>query len=147
MSERIEINPRVCGGQPIIKGTCISVSAILEQLADSESWDFPLARSSGTDAGRYLGGLAVGPAFYSTSTHRDHRSRRGVKRRVPLPRPNAPGRTWLALFPSTRVKVNGSNWNEHGSGNTHCHPEALTRGVGRAERMAGRLFRGPTGTH
>src|SRR5436190_1879178 len=83
MSERIEINPRVCGGQPIIKGTCISVSAILEQLADSESWDFPLARSSETDAGRYLGGLAVGPAFYSTSTHRDHRSRRGVKRRAP----------------------------------------------------------------
>jgi len=39
MSDRIEINPRVCGGQPVIKGTRISVSAILEQLADGESWD------------------------------------------------------------------------------------------------------------
>jgi uncharacterized protein (DUF433 family) len=39
MSERIEINPRVCGGQPVIKGTRISVAAILEQLACDESWD------------------------------------------------------------------------------------------------------------
>jgi uncharacterized protein (DUF433 family) len=39
MSERIEINPRVCAGQPVIKGTRISVSAILEQLANGESWD------------------------------------------------------------------------------------------------------------
>jgi len=43
MSERIEINPRVCGGQPVIKGTRISVSAILEQLAGGESWDALLA--------------------------------------------------------------------------------------------------------
>ena len=39
MSERIEINPRVCGGQPVVKGTRISVATILEQLADGESWD------------------------------------------------------------------------------------------------------------
>ena len=39
MSDRIEINPRVCGGQPVVKGTRISVSAILEQLAAGESWD------------------------------------------------------------------------------------------------------------
>ncbi len=39
MSERIEINPRVCGGQPVIKGTRISVATVLEQLADDESWD------------------------------------------------------------------------------------------------------------
>ncbi len=38
MSERIEINPRVCGGQPVIKGTRIPVSVILEQLAENESW-------------------------------------------------------------------------------------------------------------
>ena len=42
MSDRIEINPRVCGGQPVIKGTRISVSAVLEQLADGESWDLVL---------------------------------------------------------------------------------------------------------
>lgn len=39
MSERIEINPQVCGGQPVVKGTRISVATILEQLAGDESWD------------------------------------------------------------------------------------------------------------
>jgi uncharacterized protein (DUF433 family) len=39
MTERIEINPRVCAGQPVIKGTRIPVATILEQLADDESWD------------------------------------------------------------------------------------------------------------
>ena len=39
MSDRIEMNPRVCGGQPVVKGTRISVAAILEQLAEGESWD------------------------------------------------------------------------------------------------------------
>ncbi len=39
MSERIEINPRVCGGQPVIKGTRIPVAAVLDQLAEDESWD------------------------------------------------------------------------------------------------------------
>jgi uncharacterized protein (DUF433 family) len=39
MHERIEINPRVCGGQPVINGTRIAVATILEQLAEDESWD------------------------------------------------------------------------------------------------------------
>jgi uncharacterized protein (DUF433 family) len=39
MSDRIEIDPRVCGGQPVIKGTRISVAALLEQLEQGESWD------------------------------------------------------------------------------------------------------------
>jgi len=39
MNDRIEMNPRVCGGQPVIKGTRISVAAVLEQLAAGESWD------------------------------------------------------------------------------------------------------------
>jgi uncharacterized protein (DUF433 family) len=39
MSERIEINPRVCGGQPVITDTRIPVATILEQLANDESWD------------------------------------------------------------------------------------------------------------
>ena len=39
MSERIEIDPRVCGGQPVVRGTRISVATILEQLADGEPWD------------------------------------------------------------------------------------------------------------
>jgi len=39
MNERIEIDPRVCGGQPVVKDTRISVATILEQLADGETWD------------------------------------------------------------------------------------------------------------
>ena len=39
MSDRVEMNPRVCGGQPVIKGTRISVAVILEQLAAEASWD------------------------------------------------------------------------------------------------------------
>lgn len=43
MSERIEIDPRVCGGQPVIRGTRISVAALLEQLEEGESWE-PILR-------------------------------------------------------------------------------------------------------
>ena len=39
MNERIEMDPRVCGGQPVIKGTRITVATLLEQLAAGESWD------------------------------------------------------------------------------------------------------------
>jgi uncharacterized protein (DUF433 family) len=39
MHDRIEINPRVCGGQPVIKGTLIPLATILEQLGENESWD------------------------------------------------------------------------------------------------------------
>lgn len=39
MSQRVEINPRVCGGSPVIKGTRIPVAVILEQLEADESWD------------------------------------------------------------------------------------------------------------
>ena len=37
--ERIEMNPTVCNGKPVIKGTRIPVSVILEQVAEGESWD------------------------------------------------------------------------------------------------------------
>jgi uncharacterized protein (DUF433 family) len=37
--DRIELNPRVCNGRPVIKGTRIPVSVILEQIAEGESWD------------------------------------------------------------------------------------------------------------
>ena len=39
MNDRIEINPRVCGGQPVIRNTRIPVEVILDQLAEGESWD------------------------------------------------------------------------------------------------------------
>jgi uncharacterized protein (DUF433 family) len=40
---RIEINPKVCNGRPVIEGTRIPVSVILEQLAEGETWDGILA--------------------------------------------------------------------------------------------------------
>ncbi len=41
--DRIQLNPRVCNGKPVIKGTRIPVSIILEQIAEGESWDTLLA--------------------------------------------------------------------------------------------------------
>ncbi|MHC4180962.1 MAG: DUF433 domain-containing protein [Planctomycetota bacterium] len=38
MLERIEIDPRRCGGTPVIKGTRIPVAVVLDQLADGETW-------------------------------------------------------------------------------------------------------------
>ncbi|MBU1615522.1 DUF433 domain-containing protein [bacterium] len=37
--QRIELDPKVCNGRPVIKGTRIPVSVILEQIAEGESWD------------------------------------------------------------------------------------------------------------
>ncbi|HOP48072.1 MAG TPA: DUF433 domain-containing protein [Desulfobacteraceae bacterium] len=36
---RIELNPRVCNGRPVIRGTRIPVSVILEQIASGDTWD------------------------------------------------------------------------------------------------------------
>ena len=37
--DRIEIDPRVCNGKPVVKGTRIPVSVILDQISEGESWD------------------------------------------------------------------------------------------------------------
>lgn len=42
-NDRIELNPKVCNGKPVIKGTRIPVSVILEQIGEGESWDDVLA--------------------------------------------------------------------------------------------------------
>ena len=42
-TDRIELNPRVCNGKPVIKGTRIPVTVILDQIAEGESWDNLLA--------------------------------------------------------------------------------------------------------
>lgn len=39
LRERIELDPRVCNGKPVIKGTRIPITVILEQLAEGETWD------------------------------------------------------------------------------------------------------------
>jgi len=41
--DRIELNPKVCNGRPIIKGTRIPISVILEQIAEGIPWDELLA--------------------------------------------------------------------------------------------------------
>ncbi len=41
--DRIEINPRICNGRPVIKGTRIPVSVLLEQLAEGKSWQTVLS--------------------------------------------------------------------------------------------------------
>ena len=38
-TDRIELNPKVCNGRPVIKGTRIPVSIILEQIAQGEPWN------------------------------------------------------------------------------------------------------------
>ena len=43
LQDRIELNPRVCNGKPVIKGTRIPVSVIIEQIAEGQSWDAVLA--------------------------------------------------------------------------------------------------------
>jgi uncharacterized protein (DUF433 family) len=43
LGERIEIDPKVCNGKPVIKGTRIPVTVILEQIAEGESWEAILA--------------------------------------------------------------------------------------------------------
>ena len=39
MSDRIEVNPRVCNGNPVIRGTRIPVAVILDHLAAGETWE------------------------------------------------------------------------------------------------------------
>jgi uncharacterized protein (DUF433 family) len=42
-TERVELDPKVCHGKPIIRATRIPVSVILEQIAAGESWEALLA--------------------------------------------------------------------------------------------------------
>ena len=39
MEQRVEISPRVCDGKPVIAGTRIPVTVILEQLQEGVSWE------------------------------------------------------------------------------------------------------------
>jgi len=36
--DRIELNPRICNGKPVIEGTRIPISVILELIAEGKSW-------------------------------------------------------------------------------------------------------------
>ncbi len=39
MLDRIEVNPCVCNGNPVVRGTRIPVAVILDHLAAEESWE------------------------------------------------------------------------------------------------------------
>ena len=39
MNDRIEINPDICNGKPVIKGTRVSAQTVLEMLAAGDSID------------------------------------------------------------------------------------------------------------
>ena len=41
--ERIELNPRVCNGKPVIRGTRIPVQVLLEQIAAGKTWEYLLS--------------------------------------------------------------------------------------------------------
>ena len=43
MPDRIEMDPRVCNGNPVIRGTRIPVAVILDHLAAGEPWEGILA--------------------------------------------------------------------------------------------------------
>jgi uncharacterized protein (DUF433 family) len=43
MPDRIEMDPRVCNGSPVIRGTRIPVAVILDHLAAAEPWEAVLA--------------------------------------------------------------------------------------------------------
>jgi len=38
-TDRIEIDPRICGGKPVIRGTRIPVAVIMAQLAEGQTWE------------------------------------------------------------------------------------------------------------
>jgi uncharacterized protein (DUF433 family) len=39
ITDRIEIDPRVCDGKAVVQGTRTPVSVILDQIAIGDSWD------------------------------------------------------------------------------------------------------------
>jgi len=43
MLNRIELDAKICNGKPIIRGTRIPVTVILEQIAEGDSWDVILS--------------------------------------------------------------------------------------------------------
>ena len=42
-NERLELDPKVCNGKPVIKGTRIPVAVILEQVSEGDPWEKVLA--------------------------------------------------------------------------------------------------------
>ena len=37
MNKFVEVNPRVCNGKPVVAGTRITVTAVLDQLAEADT--------------------------------------------------------------------------------------------------------------
>ena len=41
--DRIELNPRVCNGKPVVKGTRIPITLILDEIANGKTWETIIA--------------------------------------------------------------------------------------------------------
>ena len=77
--DRIEIDPRVCNGKPVIKGTRIPISVILEQIASGESWAKLLAGYASGEVGTWdLSSLS----FLAGSPHKIKRGEKRAKQEV-----------------------------------------------------------------
>ncbi len=57
MNDYIEINPRVCGGKPIIRGTRIPLTVIIDQLAETGSIQGVIAKYPELAADQIAGAL------------------------------------------------------------------------------------------
>ena len=52
MAERIVVNPEICGGRPVVRGTRITVQTVLEFLAAAVEARLSMMISGGTGAGK-----------------------------------------------------------------------------------------------
>ncbi len=57
MNPYVEINPRVCGGKPVIRGTRIPLTVVLDQLAETGSVNWLLEKYPELSAAQISGAL------------------------------------------------------------------------------------------
>lgn len=69
MNARISINPNVCHGKPVIKGTRVLVSNILGSLASGETTDEVLVDYPNITREDILAALEFGAELSSFETH------------------------------------------------------------------------------
>jgi len=73
MNRQIEIDPRRCNGKPVVAGTRIPITVILDQLAESGSVEAVLGKYPRTHPRHDHGGtslLSFGHRAYGTRTGR-----------------------------------------------------------------------------
>ena len=76
--DRIEVNPAVLVGKPIIKGTRISVELILDRLADGWTMEDVLASYPHVSREDVLAALSFAQGLYSSSQWHIFGGRRAI---------------------------------------------------------------------